>query len=442
MLDRKEIARRQIVRLVFVIYFLLIFEGALRKWAFPQLKDILFFMREPFVILTYWIVYKNRMWPKKTPVFSLGTKLLVLFGGLTVIQMFLTPLPPVVLIYGWRNYFFYLPLIFIIGENFRGEDLKRLVRYSLLLAIPISLLIYNQVHAPVRSFINQSVVEEVFYTETGLRGGTMIRATGTFTFFHGHQLFIGSIIAFLFATWILPRRERPLSGLLLYAASVAGGIIFIYDFTRAPIFFAGFIIMGSVYSGYLIRRREISLRAKMLTVSMVVLAIFIFANFFGKTYSMKIERIKLADTKRRSVKVLKSFTDVLNVPSFGYGIGGSSRASKVLIQRAGGKPYPGVAGEDEWRRTVAEVGPLFGLIYIGYRIMLVFWLFRGAVNATRRSGNPLPLLLISYIGTIILVWYITHIGTVHGYGFLFAGFCAAANNLGKEAPEEKTTVWS
>jgi hypothetical protein len=39
---REEAARRLIVRLVFIVFLLLIFEGALRKWLLPDFQRPLF----------------------------------------------------------------------------------------------------------------------------------------------------------------------------------------------------------------------------------------------------------------------------------------------------------------------------------------------------------------------------------------------------------------
>ena len=61
-----ERSRRWIVDLVFIIYWLLIFEGVLRKWVFPDEFKILFFVRDPFVLAVYVLsVFDNRSLPAK-----------------------------------------------------------------------------------------------------------------------------------------------------------------------------------------------------------------------------------------------------------------------------------------------------------------------------------------------------------------------------------------
>ena len=44
-----------------MIYWLLIFEGALRKWVFPEYQQIIFFLRDPIVLLAYIIAFRNQI---------------------------------------------------------------------------------------------------------------------------------------------------------------------------------------------------------------------------------------------------------------------------------------------------------------------------------------------------------------------------------------------
>ncbi len=60
---QNERVRIWIVGLIFIVYALLIFEGVLRKWALPGMHSILFFIRDPFVLLAYILAIKYRMWP-------------------------------------------------------------------------------------------------------------------------------------------------------------------------------------------------------------------------------------------------------------------------------------------------------------------------------------------------------------------------------------------
>ncbi|UCG34860.1 MAG: hypothetical protein JSW17_05035 [Candidatus Omnitrophota bacterium] len=439
----REGTRKKIVKLIFIIYFFLIFEGALRKWFFPGLSKIIFFIRDPFVLMVYWYAFRSNILLTRKgkfihPLLTFGMLLSLGLAVLAFLQMAFSQLKPLIILYGWRNYCFYLPLVFIIGDQFRGEDLKRLLRYTLIFSIPIAMLVYKQFYSPPSALINKSVAD-VVYTDTGRAGGTIVRAVGTFTFFHGHQLFIGSVIAFVLTVWVLPKKERPLGNYLLYAATAAALLIFALDFTRMPIFMAAFTVTAVFYGGFVMRDKKLSIRTMKLVSTLVIAALIVSSLFFAKTHKMKKDRLAYSDTKSRMAGMPKTFYGVLGVPFFGYGLGLSTRATAVMGVE--GKNIFRWTGEDEWRRIIVEAGPFFGLIYILYRTMLVIYLLRGAIKATRRSNNPLPLALIGYIGVILLIWYITRIGSVHGYGWLFAGFCMAANRLGERVSEGERSVW-
>lgn len=81
-------------------------------------------------------VSNNRSLPAK-PLLASG-----LFLGLIALAVGLTEDYDIVILgYGWRNSFFYIPLAFVIGANFHQADLDRLVRQTLLVAIPVAILV-------------------------------------------------------------------------------------------------------------------------------------------------------------------------------------------------------------------------------------------------------------------------------------------------------------
>src|SRR5580700_3777997 len=68
----REKSRRQIVMLVTLVYLLLIFEGALRKWVLTSFGAALFFIRDPFVLAVYWLAFRHAMIPRHNLLLNLG----------------------------------------------------------------------------------------------------------------------------------------------------------------------------------------------------------------------------------------------------------------------------------------------------------------------------------------------------------------------------------
>jgi len=86
-----------------------------------------------------------------------------------------------------------------------------------------------------------------------------------------------------------------------------------------------------------------------------------------------------------------------------------------------------VAVETDWGRQIVELGPVLGILFIVFRLAFVIWLGKGAVAATMRSNDPLPLLLFAFIGVHLFNGQITGHGTLNGYAWMFSGFCMSIN---------------
>jgi hypothetical protein len=437
---RKEKVRRLLVRMIFIIYWLAIFEGALRKWFLPSLDKILFFSKDPLVLAVYGIAFTHRMWPRRTAMFTYANFLIFMGCFLLLIQMVSVNLSPLILIYGWRNYFLYLPLIFIIGETFRAEDLKRLIRQTLLVALPMALLVYKQYVAPPTAWINKLVTQGTF-TDSGKSGGEFSRITGTFSFFHGYQMFLGSIAACLMSVWDLPERYRVFKKPMLIAVTAAVILSFAVDFTRAPLYMAAMVLTASFASIFLVKRASVARKVWIMPVVILILALAVMGKF---TVAKNIRETKLEseDAQERMYYATQNLDNIffytLQIAPLGTGMGSTGRGATVMAERFVGA----TAHEDDWKRAMYELGPFASVVFIVFRICFVVFLLREAVKAVRRTSNPLPLLFWAYVGPIFLIWHITHYGTVHAHGFLFAGLTLAACQLGKRTSPQDRNPWS
>src|SRR5260370_22726506 len=116
----QERQRWAIVRLVFVIYWLLILEGVIRKWVFPEWGRAFFFVRDPFVIAVYALAFRNRMMPSRSPFLIAGYVLAAISISLIFVQRAVAPstFDWILAIYGLRNYFLYIPLAFLVARCF------------------------------------------------------------------------------------------------------------------------------------------------------------------------------------------------------------------------------------------------------------------------------------------------------------------------------------
>src|SRR5471032_1817161 len=125
-------------RLFWLYFFLLVFEGGLRKWFVPQLSSALLLIRDPVAIFIIWEAYRTRKWPARWS--GLINLLAVAMMGLFFVQIVAGGNSWIVGVYGLRSYLLPLPVAFIMGENIDAEDLHRFGICILWLFLPLTAL--------------------------------------------------------------------------------------------------------------------------------------------------------------------------------------------------------------------------------------------------------------------------------------------------------------
>jgi hypothetical protein len=304
-----------------------------------------------------------------------------------------------------------------------------------LIAIPIGALVFFQYRAASDAILNAGLIEGGVY-QPGVYGG-VVRTYGTFTSSAGEAPFIASLVAMLLTTWILPQERRLLRGPLLLLASVAVISCLALSGSRGAFIGAGLVLACALGSSFMMQQPSMKQRARLLPLAILALALVLALTIFSDALEALIARSTGAyaiETEvygfglfGRAATIFSDFSPlVFSVPPFGYGIGTFSNAFGADYLNL----LPASASvESDWARNVAELGPIVGLLYIVFRIALVIALARGAILATRRLDDPMPLLLFGCCGLLLLAGQITGQGTVHGFAWLYAGFGMASNRF-------------
>lgn len=430
--NHQKLARKQIIMLVFVVYWLLIFEGALRKWVLPQFNQIIFFIRDPFVLTIYWLAWKHKLWPRKSLLLVVGVFLAYLSAILLCLQVMLAEHSFVFGFYGWRNYFLYIPLAFIIGSQFDRDDLNRLLKQTLIISIPIAILVVFQSLAPPYAVINRGISAD--YAFTPLAGG-VLRTQGTFTSTLGQTMFIGSIVAMLLSTLVLPTKERIALGIPLYVATFAVVTNLVVSGSRGAFIMAFTLIFATIASSIFLKSFQQSSKLIIMLAFILLAGAVASQTVFYDQFNALVNRAEGAAQgdaigSDMLARVLSGFTKFLSISSLvpitgiGLGLGGNAR-TKLGVEL----PF---YIEDDLSRNIVELGPFIGLAYILLRFAIAIWLFKNALKALFCSNTLLPVLLTTFTAIIFINGILTGHGSVNGYGWLFLGFSIAANNLGQK----------
>jgi hypothetical protein len=432
--------------MIFAIYWLLVLEGALRKWGLPQLEQAFFFIRLPITLALYWIAFRFRRWPHTNRSLLTVYVLAAAATVLATIQLLAGGYDPRYLLlvgYGWVNYFFYVPLAFLIAAQFRWDDLQRLTRHTLWLALAAAPIVVLQFFSPADSVINlgSGLEDANQFKNLGAALG-FVRPTGFFTSTLGQAQFVASAAALLLATFLQPRSARKLNPVFLWLGGVAIVSMLVFSQSRGLILSAGLVLLAAAIAGMLTGKRRVVLRACIVPLAavggMALLGLLVFPNVF-EVFVVRWAGAWYAETQTfqlgifgRALYGFYSFIYYLpDTPLAGYLLGlGGNAASQLEWVRMPSAAIEwhgyGAWAEGGWERHVIELGPVLGLAFILFRLALTVWLGLRAVRATRRSGEVLPLVLFGYVGIVLLYGQITGHGTVNGYAWMFFGFCLAA----------------
>ena len=385
-------------KLFWVYFLLLIFEGSLRKWVFPELSAPLLLVRDPIGLMIIFEAYREGKWPEKwSAVTGVLTMLLL---GICVIQLIAGNNPWFAALYGLRSYLLPFPVAFIMGENLDEDDLRKFGFVTLLLLLPMTVLEIAQYLAPGTSFLNKGAyegAEQIMYAEEH------VRASGTFSFVTGPYSFSPLAAAFVLYGFV---NEKVAPKWLLWSAAFAllvsvpviGSRTLVYELVGIAICAA----IGAL-CGVSQLFQSLKFAAPLLIVSFLVSLLPIFAQasvnlrqrFLQASHSEGSLSNAVQERTAGSIWYTIRQTDFLGNP---YGVGMGIGAAAVTKITQGQVLF--VAGEGEFARALYELGPFPGLFFMAFRFLLAIFLAASAVAQARRH-EPLALLLLPSIFSLL-----------------------------------------
>jgi len=416
-------------RMIWVYFFLLIGEGALRKWALPSLSAPLLVIRDPLVLLIYVQALRCRRFPVSGPMVAYWL-LLTSFILLTVLQIVGgIGGGPVVAAYGLRTNFLHLPLIFVIPQVFSQADVAKLGRWVLALSIPMAGLMIWQFMSPPDSWINNATMADAQQISFALG---KIRPAGTFSFATGAAHFFVLATAFLIYGLAQPRAgySRWLVGASLFSILVVQPV----SGSRLLVVGCALVVVAAILFSFLAKGGS----SKPLLVALLIcvaLSVLSLTGFFRD--AMTVFMTRWSDASGGSAnesligRVLGSFLDpfvlMSQVGPFGQGIGVGTNAASALM--TGSVQF--LLAEGEWSRVIMEAGPLAGFSFLAYRTWLAGDMAVHAVAAARRQ-NLLAWLLAWDACRSLLTEQLSQ-PTNLGFMVLVSGLCLAAMPAGRTA---------
>lgn len=406
---------------IWVYFFLWIFEGALRKWFLPALSMPLLIVRDPIVL--WLIILASRRGLLKFNIYMAGMVFLGFVSLFTAV--FFGHGNIAVAIYGARTLLLYFPMIFVIGQVFNQEDVIKMGRIMVIIAIPMTILLGLQFYSPQSAWVNRGVGGD----EAGAGfGGAMgyFRPPGTFSFTNGTTCFYSFLAPFLLYFWL---NTKKINLLILTAATGALVAAIPLSISRGLFFQIGISVIFLVIAV----SRNPKYFGKILMASflvLVALAAFSKASFFKTATAAFTDRFDGANDAEGGLvegvigerffgTLIKAITGSSDQSVFGFGVGsGTSLGAKLLNDDS----ILGLA-DFEWMREIGELG-LMGLLVIMLRVGLAVKISLASYNKLA-SGNLLPWLMMS-VGVLMVTQGQWHQPTALGFCALSGGIWLAS----------------
>lgn len=425
---------RQAIRLVLV---LVIVEGAIRKWLLPDAQELVYFAKDFVLLGAYAGCLGSRQVGRFVPRFrnlGLVMGLSALWGAL---EMFNPALPSIFLgILGFKAYFWYLPLCFVVPASFRDTgELERFLRRYVLWVLPIALLAVAQFSSPATSVLNSYAWEMEAGSGVATFGEARARVTGTFSYISGFTAYLCAN-AFLLLALLAVRRWRVRSNALLYVALALNVLSMIMSGSRAPIAYLLLLAPLFLILTAAKQRRVVEQFGRLAAVIAVAAALI--AQAFAPATEAFLRRAETSgDLAQRIVApVVAPAHGFAFGGFFGAGIGRTHQASEALLLRLTGKRLrEQIPLEEETGRIMAELGPIgFGLVY-ALRLLLAVIAFRLATAG--RSGQQRIFAAAALV--FILASIPTSVVFNHTWGVFFWFFVGVSMLIARLRVEETSS---
>jgi hypothetical protein len=427
-----EATRRHINLVIFIFYLTMVFSGVLRKWFLPQLSSIIFFSSDLVAAYLYAYVLHKRLLPQNL-LRKIALGIILFFGFLIIVQIFWHG-NFLMILYGFRNYCFLIPMPIIMAEFMYEADVVRIAKWTCWFAIPSAYVVYLQYNSPPESFINKTVGLETKKIFTVVKD--RVRTSGFFSFTQGQSLFTLTIFLSVFYAFFIEKTKRFFNPYLIVIFLFAGITNLAFSGSRTSYAYVFIVTSALVFSGSLLIRKSIGRKLIIFTLVGLISAIIIFPILFAENVSDMTERIENSSQNEGGIlnRILTPIEVALaplkhNLPIIGLGLGAETPGAKELKTNHAGVTDYGWFYESEWLRFIAEAGIVAGIVYLLFRFYLTYYMLKVSVTAVKYSGSPIPLLFSVAFAHIIFIGQMTFNGSTFVYGWFFLGISLAVSNI-------------
>lgn len=396
----KHQSPHQIIKyLVWCYLFLLVFEGALRKWVLPGLSNPLLIVRDPLALLIYAIAFTKIPKSVINP-YTITIAIITALSFVTTLVLGHGNL--FVAVFGARVIALHFPMIFVIGYFLDRKEVILIGKAFLLLSIPMTLLLIAQFYSPQGAWVNRAPGGGYGASITGALG--KYRPPGTFSFITGVVQFYTLTAGFLLSA-LFERKYFP----FWLTISICGALLIAIPISISRTLFlnSAILLAAGIYGIY----RSGGSAKGLIRFAIIGILGFVVASQFQvfdegmEAFSARWENSTGDDVEGFQTSIVDRFFgeltrplgSLMDVNIFGHGLGLGTQAGAKLA--TGERGF--LMGEGEWERLIFEMGSIFGLAVIIFRVFLCFKIGMMTHKMLVRK-NILPWLL--FVSTALLLF--------------------------------------
>jgi len=391
-------------------FFIVLLEGAIRKWLLPDSAFVIVGIRDFIVFFCIYYGFNNKIFNFNNKFEKITLLWTLLVAIWTLIQFtFFTNLPIQIALIGIRNWALYLWLSLFFYKTLDIQDLRFIIKIILLTILPLSILSVTQHFLPVDHVLNKQADEGYIYQV--IEG--IVRTTGTFSFTSGYSYYLMFICPLIYIL-VLGEEIKDIKFITIIAIVLAFLLAVTTSGSRLTISFSVVMLIPLILS--LITKRQNKYRI-LLIILLSFLSIYIVNNFFLIAVDATTQRFLLAGANQTMLeRVLESNLGTkeswLSLSVIGEGIGKGSNPARIYLSF-----YEDfIFGETETQKILKE-GGILGLIFVFVKFVFLFFLIK-AYQIKKITKSSLPFIYWFYIVlNFSLVSYTSQI-TAHAFSYL------------------------
>ncbi len=401
-------------------------EGAIRKWLLPQGQELVYFLKDVFLVGAYLKFYFAPDPDLHAYRLRVPGMLIFLLCALVSFSALNPNIGSLLLaVYGFKIYFMYVPLAFMMPYLFRNQQemLRQLTWYALL-AIPICILGFLQYTSDRFSVMNTFAAGMGETGATGFGVGDRARVTGTFSYITGHTTFV--IIFFALAIALLTMKETKWKAGLIFGVLplLAGNALM--NGARASVVTMAFVACGfalAAMTGRLATSRNFVMTLIVSAVIAVGGAVYFFADALAHWEARFMTSGDSIASRTVDHPLAALNLAIKEGGAFGFGIGTAHPATAAIRSKLEILPMKDKVPpmDNEPGQIMAELG-FFGFVgWYGLRFLLLWLAWISYLKSPPGLVRAMSLAVVLITGPFLFM-SVVYNHTASFFIFALAGF--------------------